>query len=155
MKNSPPHLLQNRLLNQFRNPFVIMLLALFVIAVVFAIYSYTQLAELKRDPQRVAEQEVEELVNRVGKLIVLPEGEQPTVATVSDAESLQDQPFFAQAKNGDKVLIYTNARKAILYDPLSNKIVEVAPLNIGETAPGEGEEQPESETTPEQLKEGS
>ena len=85
-------------------------------------------------------------MNRVGKLIVLPEGEQPTVATVSDAESLREQPFFAQAKNGYKVLIYTNARKAILYDPLSNKIVDVAPLNIGETAPKEDEDQPE--TTP-------
>ena len=123
---------------------------LFVVAVVFAVYSYTQLAELRGDPQRVAEKEVEELVNRVGKLIVLPEGEQPTVATVSDVESLREQPFFAQAKNGDKVLIYTNARKVILYDPVKNKIVEVAPLNIGETVPEESEEQPETETTPEQ-----
>ena len=121
---------------------------LFVVAVVFAVYSYTQLAELRGDPQRVAEKEVEELVNRVGKLIVLPQGEQPTLATVSDVESLREQPFFAQAKNGDKVLIYTNARKVILYDPVKNKIVEVAPLNIGETAADESEEQPE--TTPEQ-----
>ncbi len=148
MKNSPTPLLKDRMVNQIRNPFVAIPLALFVVAAVFAVYSYTQLAELKGDPRRIAQQEIEELVNRVGKLIVLPENEQPTVATVSDAESLREQPFFAQAKNGDKVLIYTNARKAILYDPLSNKIVEVAPLNIGETAPGEGEEQPE--TTPEQ-----
>lgn len=133
-----------------RNPFVAIPLVLFVVAVVFAVYSYTQLAELRGDPQRVAQQEVEELVKRVGKLIVLPEGEQPTVATVSDVESLREQPFFSQAKNGDKVLIYTNARKVILYDPLRNKIVEVAPLNIGEAATEESEEQPETETTPEQ-----
>ncbi|MEK7084254.1 MAG: hypothetical protein AAB932_03410 [Patescibacteria group bacterium] len=29
-----------------------------------------------------------------------------------------------------KVLIYTNAKKVILYDPVNNKIVEVAPLSI-------------------------
>ena len=148
VKKLPKDLLKDRIINQIRNPFVAIPLVLFVVAVVFAVYSYTQLAELRGDPQRVAEKEVEELVNRVGKLIVLPEGEQPTVATVSDVESLREQPFFAQAKNGDKVLIYTNARKVILYDPLSNKIVEVAPLNIGETAADESEEQPE--TTPEQ-----
>ena len=149
-KNPPPPSLEDRIINQIRNPFVAIPLVLFVVAVVFAVYSYTQLAELRGDPQRVAEKEVEELVNRVGKLIVLPEGEQPTVATVSDVESLREQPFFAQAKNGDKVLIYTNARKVILYDPVKNKIVEVAPLNIGETVPEESEEQPETETTPEQ-----
>lgn len=149
-KNPPPPLLKDRIIDQIRNPFVAIPLVLFVVAVVFAVYSYTQLAELRGDPQRVAEKEVEELVNRVGKLIVLPEGEQPTVATVSDVESLREQPFFAQAKNGDKVLIYTNARKVILYDPVKNKIVEVAPLNIGETVPEESEEQPETETTPEQ-----
>ena len=148
VKKLPKDLLKDRIINQIRNPFVAIPLVLFVVAVVFAVYSYTQLAELRGDPQRVAEKEVEELVNRVGKLIVLPEGEQPTVATVSDVESLREQPFFAQAKNGDKVLIYTNARKVILYDPVTNKIVEVAPLNIGETAADESEEQPE--TTPEQ-----
>ena len=150
VKKLPKDLLKDRIINQIRNPFVAIPLMLFVVAVVFAVYSYTQLAELRGDPQRVAEKEVEELVNRVGKLIVLPEGEQPTVATVSDVESLREQPFFAQAKNGDKVLIYTNARKVILYDPVKNKIVEVAPLNIGETVPEESEEQPETETTPEQ-----
>jgi len=126
-----------------RTPVVAILGILLIVAVSAAAYFYFQ---LQQDPQKTAQQEIEELVNRVGKLIVLPEGEEPTVATVSDVESLQEQPFFAQAKNGDKVLIYTNARKAILYDPLSNKIVDVAPLNIGETAPGEGEEQ--AETTP-------
>ena len=64
-------------------------------------------------------------------MIVLPEDEIPTVATVSDPEKLKEQPFFSDAKKGDKVLIYANAKKAILYDPMANKIVTVAPINIG------------------------
>lgn len=48
-----------------------------------------------------------------------------------DPEKLRDQPFFANAQRGDKVLIYANAKKAILYNPPSNKIIEVAPVNIG------------------------
>ena len=96
-----------------------------------AVYFYKQFSALKRDPRKISEQEVKDIVDLVSRILVLPEGEQPTVATVTDLERLKDQPFFARAKQGDKVLIYTNARKAILYNPLENKIVEVAPLNIG------------------------
>jgi hypothetical protein len=73
---------------------------------------------------------VEDIIKRVGRLVVLPQDEKPTVATVSDLDKLQGQPFFSQAKIGDKVLIYANARKAILYDPLADKVINVAPLNI-------------------------
>jgi len=97
-----------------------------------------KLSELQKTPQQAdqlaAQEEAKELVAKVSELIFLPEDELPTIATVSDIESLEDQPFFDRAKNGYKVLIYTSARKAILYDPVENKIVEVAPLNIGNTA---------------------
>lgn len=83
------------------------------------------------DQQKVAQAEVRKLVSEVGKLIELPSGEAPTVATITDITKLQDQPFFAKAKNGDKVLIYTQAKKAILYDPSAKKILDVAPVNIG------------------------
>ena len=74
--------------------------------------------------------EAASVIRDVGKLIMLPEGEIPTVATVTDPESLKDQPFFVNAMVGDKVLIYTNARKAILFRSSENKLVDVAPLNI-------------------------
>jgi len=96
-----------------------------------AYYFYNEAVKLKNDPDKVTNEETEKLVAQVGKLIVLPEGETPTLATVADPEKLKDQPFFAKAKTGDKVLIYANAKKAILYNPASNKIVEVAPINIG------------------------
>lgn len=71
----------------------------------------------------------EELIVIVGKLVVLPANEKPTIATVTDLTELQKQEFFRQAKVGDKVIIYAEAGKAILYSPTSNKIVEMAPLN--------------------------
>jgi len=107
------------------------LIVLFLIAAATAVYFYKQFNELKRNPQKFVQEEVQNLVAQVGKLVVLPEGETPTVATVSDPEKLKDQPFFAKAKVGDKVLIYPNSQKAILYDPVRNIIIEVAPVNIG------------------------
>lgn len=73
---------------------------------------------------------VEDIVAAVSQLIVLPEGEEPTVATVTDPEKLKDQPFFENAEAGHKVLMYTEAQKAYLYDPNQNKLIEVAPISI-------------------------
>ncbi len=78
--------------------------------------------------EEAAQLEINTLIERVGELIVLPTGEEPTVATVSDPEKLKDQVFFANAKVGDKVLIYTKARKAYLYDPEGDILLEVAPI---------------------------
>ena len=77
-----------------------------------------------------AKSNAQALVEEVSRLISLPQDEEPTVATVSDPQLLKNQAFFANAKAGDKVLIYTRARKAVLYDPVNKKILEVAPLNV-------------------------
>lgn len=91
----------------------------------FAYYSYSQAS-----PEAVSAREVKEVIEAVEKHMVLPEGEEPTVATVSSLDQLAGQPFFANAKIGYKVLIYTQARKAILYDPEIDRIIEVSALAI-------------------------
>jgi hypothetical protein len=86
------------------------------------------LEQQQNDPAAQLKKDNQELITKVGKLIILPIDEDPTVATVSDLNKLQGQPFFAKAQLGDKVLIYTKAKKAILYRPSSNQIIELAPL---------------------------
>lgn len=83
----------------------------------------------------ISAREVKNLTNEIGKLVMLPTDETPTVATVSDPEALKDQPFFANALKDDKVLIYSNAKKAILYRPSIERVVNIAPLNLGEADP--------------------
>lgn len=119
-------------LEQKRPTQVLSVLAL--IGIVTAVFFFIKFNELKKNPSAVVDQQTRDLVKRVSKLIVLPENEVPTMATVSDPEKLKDQPFFINAKKGYNVLIYSNAKKAILYDPFSNKIIEVAPINIGGTS---------------------
>lgn len=87
-----------------------------------------QLHAQQADPQAESKKQSQELVDKVGQLIVLPKDEEPTIATVSDLDKLAGQAFFANAQLGDKVLIYYGAKKAILYRPSDNKIIELAPL---------------------------
>lgn len=82
-------------------------------------------------PQEATQKEVDLYVGLVGKLMLLPADEVPLIATVADPAKLQGQAFFENAKKGDKVLLYNVARKAILYDPVANKIINVAPLSPG------------------------
>lgn len=121
----------NRAKEYVKQHALIILVGVVVLSLGTATYFYNQYSILKQDPNKVTQEEVAKVVAQISKLIVLPEGETPTLATVTDPEKLKDQSFFAKAKMGDKVLIYTNAKKAILYNPESNKIVEVAPINIG------------------------
>lgn len=72
------------------------------------------------------------VIARVGRLIRLPEDEQPTVAMVSNLDPLKNQAFFTHARIGDVVLMYAKARKAILYSPQEDRIIEVAPIVTGE-----------------------
>jgi hypothetical protein len=72
----------------------------------------------------------DQLVEEISKLIILPEGEEPTIATVVDPKTLQDQPFFKNAKAGDRVLIYSKDSRAVLYDPVAKRVVEIGYLNV-------------------------
>ncbi len=85
-------------------------------------------ADAQAVPKEMVEKEASDLVAEVGKLILLPKDEVPTIATVTDPSKLADQAFFANAKAGDKVLLYTKARKAYLYDPIARRLIEVAPI---------------------------
>ena len=102
-----------------------------VISIITTIYFFLKFSELKQNPTKEIDKQTKDIITKVSKLLVLPQDETPTIATVSDSEKLKNQPFFAEAKKGDKVLIYIKAQKAILYDPIENKIIEIAPIGAG------------------------
>lgn len=99
----------------------------------FMLYrNWQQAQQIAANPNLAAAESKKVLLSRVKALVVVPD-EDPTVALVSDAEKLKDQRFFATAENGDQVLIFTNAKKAILYRPSLNKVVEIAPITAPPT----------------------
>lgn len=128
---------------------VIVVVALALLAGGAYAYKYIQdqNAKIERlsDPQQAAKDEATRVKDLVAQLADVPADESPTVATVNDASKLQSQAFFKNAKNGDKVLIFTKAKKAYLYRPSTNKLIEVAPINIGDSQ--KQSETPASTTT--------
>ncbi|MFY9484237.1 MAG: hypothetical protein WAP74_01280 [Patescibacteria group bacterium] len=118
----------------------LLLLATATGAAAFFYQSYQEvrreLEKVKTSPSAAATEENKKIVEEVGKLIVLPADETPTIASVVDKEKLKDQPFFARVENGDKVLIYANAKKVYLYRPASKKIIEVGTLNVQQAGSG-------------------
>jgi len=110
-----------------------LIVAVVVLSVGVAVYSTLRYNDIRNNPQQVTQKEQESLLNKVSTLIDLPKDEKPSIATVSDKEKLKEQAFFKSAKNGDTLLIYTSAKKAILYRESTNRIVEVAPIAIDTT----------------------
>jgi len=111
------------------------ILALVVIAIAglsFSTYyfrsQYLKVQGMVSNPQEASKNEIADIVAKISLSMVLPE-EEPTLATVLEADKLKEQPFFSKSENGDKVLIYTQAKKAILYRPSQNRIIEVSPFS--------------------------
>jgi hypothetical protein len=113
--------------NFFKKHFALILIVLVIILALTSAYFYKKSTSTKVD--QISQAEIKSLVQKVGRLAVVPTDETPTIATVSDPQALKNQTFFIDAKKGDKVLIYSNAKKAFLYDPSADKIVNIAPLN--------------------------
>lgn len=112
---------------------LLIILSLVIVSFLFYKYSHSQqeLESLSSGSTQLTEEQKQKLIVEISKLIELPVDEQPTVVTIADINKLKDQPFFAKAKNGDKVLIYSGNKKAYLYDPVAKKIIDVAPVSLG------------------------
>lgn len=110
---------------------IIIILIIFIVGLASLIfYFYKKYNEAIKNPEMSIQEEKDNIVEKVGKLMELPE-ENPLLATVTDKEKLKEQYFFSKAQNGDVVMVYSDSKKAILYRPSTNKIIEVSSL-IGE-----------------------
>ncbi|OGG41604.1 hypothetical protein A2837_00410 [Candidatus Kaiserbacteria bacterium RIFCSPHIGHO2_01_FULL_46_22] len=113
--------------------FVVLLLLLVIISgIFFAHRSYfNPEAVANREAER-QKAENEELIEEVGKLMILPQ-EEPLIYQIDDPELLMsEQPFFVGAEEGDKLIVYPNAAKAIIYSQTRKMIVNVGPVTFDE-----------------------
>lgn len=114
---------------------LIALIVALLVSVAYFVFAYAKTRDeltKAQNPEQAAKIEAEDLAKKLSSFVELPKDEAPTLATVNDAEKLKSQVFFAEAQNGDKVLVYTQARKALLYRPSTQKIIEYAPVALSE-----------------------
>lgn len=100
--------------------------ALLVLACLFIFYLlfFSNRNSLADDKQK----EAQITIDAVRKILINLPDEVPTLATITDLSKLKGIPLFQNAKMGDKVLFYTKALKAIIYDPKLNVIVDIGRL---------------------------
>lgn len=63
-----------------------------------------------------------DLVKKVSELMVLPD-EKPIIATVTDLGKLKGNMFFKDAANGNKLLMFQKANRAILYNQDKHQLI--------------------------------
>ncbi|MBN2015703.1 LytR C-terminal domain-containing protein [Candidatus Dojkabacteria bacterium] len=136
---------------QKRTKEIILLLFIFLLLAALGVVGYLYIQERNKpeDTTQAATEEVKRIKEDVGKLILLPEDVEPTIATITDVERLREEnaDFYKDAENGDILLIYP--KRAIIYSPSKNIIVNVAPIIRQPT--GEGVQPETEEQTPDEL----
>lgn len=104
-----------------------------------AYYFYTKYNETKQEveklstvqgQQELSKTQTQQLLGEMRSRIVLPEGEDPVIATITDINLLKDNEFYKDAKNDDRVIVYANAKKAYIYRPSTKTIVNVGAFQI-------------------------
>jgi hypothetical protein len=114
------------------------LILIMVIVVLLAYIGYMRfggkdVSKLSKNIENLNKKEQQDVLDKLKKIIILPD-ETPVLATVLDKESLKEQPFFKDSINGDKILIFPKAKKAVVYRVSENKIVNVGPIAVDQKA---------------------
>lgn len=107
-----------------------------LISVVFlglAVSSVFFYSRYKQEQRNNPSHEILTLIATISKFMSLPD-EAPTLATITNKEELTSNALFKNAENGDKVLIFVKAQKAILYRPSEKKVIEVLPIYAADTS---------------------
>jgi hypothetical protein len=96
----------------------------------YAYFKYHSKASIEKR----AQVETVRLVKEVRKVMILPETDVPAVFDIQDPVLLtSQQAFFAGAEKGDKLLVYPQLGKAIIYSPSRHIIVNVGPVTFNDS----------------------
>lgn len=137
--------LRDGLLESRHNPIIMrnkLIIAAVVIVIVGVGAAYVwshqgadSLAKLASQPgAKVSPEQVTQLVARISQFMNVPTGEDPSVVVLQNTADLaKQQVFYKDAKDGDILLLFSN--RAIIYDAIVNKLVNVGPIVRNDATP--------------------
>ena len=108
---------------------LIVLVALLVVVLGTSIYFFIKYQSLAQDPTLQAKAKTAEVVKELSKLMVVPNDPNTVMATITDKSKLAGQKFFDLAQNGDEVVLFPGALKAVIYRPSTHRIVDIGPFS--------------------------
>lgn len=117
-----------------KNKNLLSLLIIIIIAVLsIAIFKKFN-PTVKTGEGQLTEKQIKTLVIKVSKLINVPE-ETPVIATIIKADQLiAEQKFYAGSKDGDYLMVFSKAQKAIIYRESEDKLINVGPIIVDQQA---------------------
>jgi len=95
-----------------------------VIIVALAVLSWFLFDKYQQALRSNPQTETSALMQRIGQVIALPP-EQPTIATVLDRQKLSNKALADKAQNNDKLIIFPQAKRIILYRPDTQRVVDM------------------------------
>lgn len=126
----------------------VVIIIIVIIVAILGFHQYQMYGSIAAPGGKLSPTQISNLIAEVGDKMIIPKGETPTIATVTDIAKLESQPFFKNAQNGDKVLIFGSTNTAILYRPTIHKIVMVSPVNAAQNPIPASNAVPAVSTTP-------
>ena len=117
-----------------KNKNILTLLIIIIVALLgYAIYSKFN-PTTKTVEGQLSEKEINSLVVKVSKLINVPE-ETPVIATIIKADQLiAEQKFYSGSIDGDYLMVFPKAQKAMIYRESENKLINVGPIVVDKVA---------------------
>ena len=123
---------------------LIIVVALIIVVGGGAFYMQTQNEAYQ---QKRAEAKINSMLKKVERLVLLPEDEVPAVFDINEPETLiEQQAFFRGVEAGDKLLVFPETNKAIIYSPKKNQIINIGPVTFDSNLTGTPAAQPSAPT---------
>lgn len=122
------------------------LIAIIVVLIIIAggVYYWTQ----PKPTGEVSTAETKAMLEKLQRHIILPTDETPQIGQIDDpVQAAKAQPFVAGAQKGDLLIVYVKARKAIVYSPSRDLIVNVGPVSVNPDQPASSATTPTTVST--------
>lgn len=105
---------------------------IFAISAGFFIWQQKNTKTQAAPKKETAEQTSTRILREVSKIYALPKDEEPSVAAIEDSSKLNGQTFFDQAQDGDYLLVYPDAKLALIYRAQVGQLINVGPISSDE-----------------------